>query len=228
MRIRYANLENCSHARNAVVVIDVLRAFSTAAYAFGSGAESITLVSRVEEALELKAAMPGALVMGEVGGINVVAFDFGNSPAEFLKLDLSGKTLIQRTSAGTQGIVRANQAKMLLAASLCCAGATARYLRQKAPTSVSFVISGEGPGEQGDEDLACAHYLGALIRGDQVKPEVFLQRVSHSPAGKNLSGPDLPPPLAHDLELCLQVDRFDFAMVVERENEQLVMRPRRV
>jgi 2-phosphosulfolactate phosphatase len=225
MRFQYTTLETCSRTKSTVVVIDVIRAFSTAAYAFGAGAESIRLVSGVQEALELRAAMPGALVMGEVGGIKVEAFDFGNSPAEFLDLDLSGKTLIQRTSAGTQGMVRARQAKRLLAASLCCAGATARYLRRAAPAWVTFVITGAGAVGDGDEDLACAHYLEALLRGDQVEPEVFQQRVQKSPAGRSFSVPGLPEFLARDLELCLQVDRFDFAMCVERENGLLVMRP---
>lgn len=226
MKFQYTTLETCSKAKNTVVVIDVIRAFSTAAYAFGAGVESITLVSGVQEALKLKAAIPGALVMGEVGGIKVEGFDFGNSPAEFLGVDLSGKVLIQRTSAGTQGIVRARQAKLLLAASLCCAGATARYLRRVAPASVSFVISGAGPGGHGDEDLACAHYLEALLRSERVQPEVYLERVLKSPAGRNLQDPDLPDFLARDLELCMQMDRFDFAMCVERENGRLVMRPK--
>jgi 2-phosphosulfolactate phosphatase len=77
MRFRYAMLETCSRSKNTVVVIDVFRAFSTAAYAFGAGADSITLVSGVKEALELKIAIPGALVMGEVGGVKVEAFDSG-------------------------------------------------------------------------------------------------------------------------------------------------------
>jgi 2-phosphosulfolactate phosphatase len=225
MKFHYATLDTCSTVRQAVVVVDVLRAFSSAAYAFGAGAESITLVSGVKEALELKAAMPEALVMGEVGGVKVEAFDFGNSPSEFLDLDLRGKALIQRTSAGTQGIVRSRQAKTLLATSLCCAGATARFLRHIAPASLTFVITGAGLGEQGDEDLACAHYLEALLRGVPVEPELYRQRVRQSPAGRHLSDPELPALLAHDLELCLQVDRFDFAMPVERENGRLVMRP---
>jgi 2-phosphosulfolactate phosphatase len=226
MKFRYTTLETCSTAKSTVVVIDVLRAFSSAAYAFGAGAESITLVSGVQEALELKATVPGSLVMGEVGGIKVEAFDFGNSPTEFLNLDLSGRALIQRTSAGTQGIVRARQAKTLLAASLCCAGATARYLRRVAPASITFVITGAGPGEDGDEDLACAHYLEALLRGEPVASEAYLQRVLHSPAGSIFSDPEKPDFSPLDLELCMQLDRFDFAMVVERQEGRLVMRPR--
>ncbi|MGB9800251.1 MAG: 2-phosphosulfolactate phosphatase, partial [Thermanaerothrix sp.] len=42
-----ANLETCAQAADIVVVIDVLRAFSTAAYAFAAGADRILLVSTV-------------------------------------------------------------------------------------------------------------------------------------------------------------------------------------
>ena len=38
MKIHYATLESCHDATGTVVVIDVLRAFTTAAYAFAAGA----------------------------------------------------------------------------------------------------------------------------------------------------------------------------------------------
>lgn len=53
----------------AVVVIDVIRAFTTAAYAFGSGAREIYLVGDVDEALDFKAAHPGTLALGENRGL---------------------------------------------------------------------------------------------------------------------------------------------------------------
>jgi 2-phosphosulfolactate phosphatase len=225
MEFEYTTLDTCANAKNTVVVIDVLRAFSTAAYAFAAGAEEIYLVRGVKDALELKAANPGALVMGEIGGIKVEGFDFGNSPAEFLNIDLSGKTLIQRTSAGTQGIVRSKQAATLLAASFCVAGATVRFLQQEASELVTFVITGSGPGAHGDEDRACAQYLETLLRGEQTQSETFRQRVLLSPSGQNFSNPELPDDLSHDLELCMQVDRFNFAMLVKRTNGLFVMRP---
>lgn len=46
-----------------VVVIDVIRAFTTAAYAFGSGAAEIYLVGDVEEAVAFKAARPGTIAL---------------------------------------------------------------------------------------------------------------------------------------------------------------------
>ena len=66
--------------------------------------------------------------MGEVGGLPVTGFDFDNSPASFDHADLAGHPMIQRTSRGTQGAVLSRSADLLLAASFCCAGATARLI----------------------------------------------------------------------------------------------------
>ena len=44
MMIQRATRETCGEATGTVVVIDVLRAFTTAAYAFAAGAADITLV----------------------------------------------------------------------------------------------------------------------------------------------------------------------------------------
>lgn len=90
-----------------VVVVDVIRAFTTAAYAFGSGAAEIYLVGDVEEALAFKAAHPGSLAMGEHRGLRPDGFDFPNSPSMVRDVDLSGRTIVQRTSAGTRGVVAA-------------------------------------------------------------------------------------------------------------------------
>lgn len=66
MEIQRATLDNCSAATGIVVVIDVIRAFTTAAFAFDAGARDVVLVSTVEEALNLRERMPGALVMEAV------------------------------------------------------------------------------------------------------------------------------------------------------------------
>ena len=88
-----------------VVVVDVIRAFTTAAYAFGSGAAEIYLVDDVEEALVFKDARPGTIALGENRGLRPAGFDFPNSPAMVSRVDLTGRTLVQRTSAGTRGVV---------------------------------------------------------------------------------------------------------------------------
>ena len=100
MEFEYTTNETCHTASGLVVVIDVLRAFSNAAYAFSMRAESITLVGTVEDALALKAQMPDALVIGEVDGLPPEGFDFGNSPSETVQHDLCGRRLIQRLEPG--------------------------------------------------------------------------------------------------------------------------------
>ena len=76
--IRTATLETCSSATGTVVVIDVWRSFTTAAFAFAAGARDIVPVGSVEEALALRGRFPGALLMGmgESCCLSLDRFDF--------------------------------------------------------------------------------------------------------------------------------------------------------
>ena len=125
-----------------VVVIDTIRAFTTAASAFAAGASEIVLVDSVEEALRFKAANPGTWAMGEDGGLRPEGFDLPNSPAMASSADLAGRTVVQRTSAGTRGVVAARSADRLWAASLVCASATARAVLAAGLGEPSYVITG--------------------------------------------------------------------------------------
>ena len=107
MNVHRVTLDGCHAANGLVVVVDVLRAFTTAATAFAREAEEILLVSTVEEAFELRARYPGYLLIGEVDGLPVDGFDLPNSPSTLQDLNLSSRRLVQRTTSGTQGVVRA-------------------------------------------------------------------------------------------------------------------------
>jgi len=220
MNFRYLSNENCHTASEVVVVIDVLRAFSTAAYAFGAGAESIILVGDVGEAASLKAQLPEALIMGEVHGIKPEGFDFGNSPTEITWQNLKGKFLIQRTSAGTQGVVRSINAEKLFTASFVVADATVRAIQQLEPNDVSFVITGR---YFDGEDKACANYLEARLSGENPDPESYLERVRTSPELEHMTAEKFPH-LASDVDYCTRLNAFPFAMPVTREQGYPVMR----
>jgi 2-phosphosulfolactate phosphatase len=206
-----------------VVVIDVLRAFSTAAYAFGRGAERILPVSTVEEALQYKQRHPGVLAIGEVHGLPPPGFDMGNSPTRLVEHDLSGCTVVQRTTAGTQGVIRSRNASTLLTASFVVAGATVRYIEGIKPESVTFVATGQGH-ERGAEDLACAEYLEACLRGQKPDHEPYLERVRNCHDAKILYDPNEPDFPESDMMYCIDIDRFSFAMRVQEENGELTMR----
>jgi 2-phosphosulfolactate phosphatase len=121
-------LDGAKQAIGAVAIIDVFRAFTTAAMAFANGASRILMVGSVEEALSLRDSGLVQICMGEVGGRAPPGFHFGNSPFEISAVDFAGGVIAQRTSAGTQGIVAARGAEHLYAASLVTAQATAKAL----------------------------------------------------------------------------------------------------
>ena len=68
MEIMLGSLDrDARDARGTVVIIDVFRAFTTAAIAFDRGAREIVLVAEVEEALDLRRRGIGDLLMGRGG-----------------------------------------------------------------------------------------------------------------------------------------------------------------
>jgi 2-phosphosulfolactate phosphatase len=224
MKFNYTDLETCHEATGVVVVIDVLRAFSNAAYAFSRGAKEIYPVGTVEEALQFKEVTPNLLAMGEVGGLPPEGFDLGNSPTQTKELGLMGKIIVQRTGAGTQGIVRSVKAEIMFAASFVVASATVKYIQNLSPEAVTFVATGQYAPGHGDEDMACAEYLELLLKSEQPEKAPYIERVFQSrDAIQHLDPKETGFPLS-DLDLCTHIDAFDFAMLITKENGHNVMR----
>ncbi|NMG42852.1 2-phosphosulfolactate phosphatase [Aromatoleum toluvorans] len=225
-RISLHRLVQTSHDFDAVVAIDVLRSFSTAAYAFAAGASEIHPVGTAGEADLLLEHLPDALTVGALpGGRPMPGFDLGNSPSRVQPLDLAKRPVILSTAAGVQALLRFRTAPRLFAASLVCAGATLRALQAGPLERVALITTGEWIDRDGDEDIACADYLAAGLQGEPIDREALALRVRNSDFGRRfVAGTDPALPLA-DLELCAQVDRFDFAMPVTRGRYGLVMRP---
>jgi len=202
----------------AVVVVDVIRAFTTAAYAFASGAAEIYLVASVDEALAFKAEHPGSLAMGEERGLRPDGFDFPNSPAMVRDADLDGRTLVQRTSAGTQGVVRAVDATRLWAASLVVASATAQAVTAAGLGEPAYVITGrfEDHLDGGTDDVLTAELIERARGGRPLEAEATAAALlATEEAAKTLAlGSEHTDP--RDIELAAAVDEFDFAMEVER------------
>ena len=199
--------------KDAVVVIDVLRSFSTAAYAFAAGASTIYPVETISGAFHLQRELPNALTTGAVGGGSPIpGFDFGNSPSALQGIELAGRPLIQTTAAGVRGLTRFHSSQALFAGSLVLGRATARALLALQPAEVCFVITGEWVDRDGDEDIACADYLEALLHGNDPDPALYAARVRNSDFGRRFqaeTNPNLP---ASDLAFCAHADCFDFAL----------------
>jgi 2-phosphosulfolactate phosphatase len=225
--IHFATLETCSTATDTVVVIDVWRSFTTAAFAFDAGVRDIIPVASAEKAQALRGQFPGALLMGmgELGGAPAEGFDYGNSPTALMENDLRDRRVIQCTPNGTRGIVRSISANTLLASSFVCAGATVRYIKQRLPAQVTFVSTDET-----GEDQACAEYMAALLRDETPDAATVLGRIRDNAlhdfrayVSKGIWGKAKGATLEADLDCCLSLDRFRFAMVVEERDGLLVM-----
>lgn len=203
-----------------VVAIDVIRAFTTCAYAFASGARAIYLVASVAEALAFKARHPGALAMGEDGGLKPDGFDFSNSPVAVAETDLRGRTLVQRTSAGTRGALAARSASRVWCASLVCASATARAVMATELGAPGYVITGrfEDRPDCGEDDLAVARFIEQARRGLALDSEAVAREVLQSDEARRtlaLGAADAHP---SDIAYATRVDAFDFAMELCRDS----------
>jgi 2-phosphosulfolactate phosphatase len=226
MKILRSDLTHGHELEGAVVVIDVLRAFTTAAYAFAAGARSMIAADSLDSVARLRRRTPASMTMGALpGGRPVPGMDFGNSPAEIAGRDLSGITLIQFTAGGVKGLVDCDHATEVLAGSLVCARPTARYIRTLAPSTVTLVITGLWTDRDGDEDHACADLIEAYLRGQSPDVTAYEDRVRQSDFGRRFGDSAHPHLPAADLELCAAADRFGFAMPMRRTEHGLVIEP---
>ncbi len=225
MEIRIDSLyRGANEARGTVVIIDVFRAFTTAAVAFSKGAEKIVLVAEVEEALDLRAQSVGDICMGEVDGKRPEGFDLGNSPYEMLEADVAGKTLIQSTRAGTVGMSAAKNASQIYAGSFAIADATVKAILHDNPELVTIVAMGLEAKVHADEDEQCALYLRNLLQGRKPDPEAVQALVLAGEEAQKYADPSQPQYHPEDRDMALQIDSVDFAIRVEREDGLLVAR----
>jgi 2-phosphosulfolactate phosphatase len=206
-------IKGAQEAQGITVIIDVFRAFSTACYAFDNGIKRLINVASPEEAFALKDKLKAeAFIAGEQNEMKPPGFDFGNSPTEMLTGELKGKTMIQCTTAGTNGVVNAAGAREILAAGLVNAGAVASYISMLNPETVTLVAMGYRALESADEDLVCANYISELLRGNDadISSEIEALRKGSGKRFFNKENLAFSPPT--DFFLCTDLNRFNFVL----------------
>ena len=221
---RLSTVAGAREARGLAVIIDVFRAFTTAAHVMANGAEKIAPVLTVEESFRLKKLHPDWLQIGEDGGIIVEGFDYGNSPYDASLADFTGRTVIQRTGAGTNGVVNARGAEERVLGSFVMAEAIVRYIKRKDPDVVSLVAMGNVGVEPNEEDESCAEYIEGRLRGEKPDFNEMRRRIRAAPSGAKFFDPARPQFREEDFHLALELDRFGFVLRVEAAEILYVMR----
>ncbi len=99
-----------------VVVIDVLRACSSMVTALVNGAKGIIPVEDMAMASKISANLDtkSTLLCGEKDGKKIDGYQLGNSPMEYSKGVVDGKTMIMNTTNGTKAVTRASLARKIL------------------------------------------------------------------------------------------------------------------
>ena len=205
-----------------IIVIDTFRAFTTAAFLLDRGVDRIVLVETLNEARDRSRSTPDSILCGEEEGRRPDDFDLGNSPVETERHpDPADRVVVMRTSSGTRSVVSAlrSGADPVYAASLVVAGATASAVRDR--THVTIVASGLSGVTIADEDEETAGLIeDRLLR--QLDDPYRIDRIRSGTGAERLSTTPWIDP--SDLDRCLEVDRFNFAMQVELEKGVAVLR----
>lgn len=145
------------------VVIDVLRATSVMVTALNNGCDKVIPVISVEEARDIvKENRDKYILGGERKALKIEGFDFSNSPLDYTKENVKGKTLVMTTSNGTKAIKNCEEADHILIASMINGEAVCNKLLQL-NKDVVFVNSGTD-GQFSMDDFITSGYIIELLK----------------------------------------------------------------
>jgi 2-phosphosulfolactate phosphatase len=219
------------------VVFDIFRATSSMITALANGASAIIPVGEIPEALALRRQDPNVLLAGERDGVRIRAaltggidFDLGNSPREFTKEKVAGKTIAITTTNGTRALRACAHAKTVLIGSFLNLRATAEFVLHHQPKTLLLVCSGTFE-EAAFEDVlgagAVCNLLWNVYGNGTVSDSALMSRqlfqfaqtnlleaASQSRNGRRLLGQ---PELKDDVEFCLQRDIFNFSAAMQAD-----------
>ncbi|HFB61415.1 MAG TPA: 2-phosphosulfolactate phosphatase [Bacteroidetes bacterium] len=145
-----------------VVVIDVLRASSVMVTALAHGARAFIPVRSVEEARQKAAAYSKGevLLCGERNTRVINGFHLGNSPLDYTREKVAGKTLILTTSNGTQALNRLQTAARVFIGSFLNMEALLQYFIPM--EEVVLVCSGTNNNFSMDDAMCAALFIDEM------------------------------------------------------------------
>src|SRR5262245_37674045 len=142
-----------------VVVIDVLRASTTIAVALANGARTVIPLESSDAVVTRAKAFARADVRmaGERRMLPIPGFDLGNSPREFTRNAVEGKTVLMTTSNGTHAIAASQGARDVIVGSYVNFSAVSTVLRAalRGNTDIAIVCAGREH-QFALEDAGCA------------------------------------------------------------------------
>ena len=193
------------------IVVDVLRATSTIAQALASGYERVLCCREIDEARELRARIPDALVGGERDAVRIEGFDVGASPREFVERRPGTSTLILSTTNGTSAILEAaERCDTVLLGSLLNLGALVRGVKERGE-DVAILCAGF-KGAFALDDAYCAGRIVQELGGQRSDAAIAAELVARAypDAHTGLTARTYGPPgLEEDIRFCARESVLD-------------------
>lgn len=151
-------------AGRVVAIIDVLRASTCIAVALANGAKAVIPFESAEDVVSRSKSFerPTVRLAGERRTRPIPGFDLGNSPSEFTRDAVEGKTVLFTTTNGTAALLGVQGARDIVVASYVNFSAVLALLRSalRGGADVALVCAGRDR-QLSLEDTACA---GRYIR----------------------------------------------------------------
>jgi 2-phosphosulfolactate phosphatase len=212
--------KNASQAQDLAVVIDVLRAFTTACFVMNNGAEEIIAVASVKEGRRLKKQNPNFILMGEREGVVPLGFNFGNSPAEIEKVNFKNKSIILSTTVGTRAVVGAIGAKEVITGAFVNAQGVIKYIRKRSPKVASLICSSRRG--KISEDYLFAQYVKGQLEDKPLDFEKIKKKVERLSIAKEFVFGPQTKYTKGDFYLSLDLNRFNFILKAEKGKDNLI------
>lgn len=155
-----------------IAVIDVLRASTSIAVALDNGARAIIPFENSEDAVSRAKAFERSDVRlaGERKSLPIPGFDLGNSPLQYTREAIEGKTILMATTNGTGAVTATQGARDVIVASYVNFSASMSFLRAALRTGTDIVLLCAGQDRRfALEDAACAgrfaHHISKRLTG---------------------------------------------------------------
>lgn len=204
-----------------VVVIDVLRAFTTACYIMNNSPKDYIIVRDLELAYKLKKENPDYILMGEREGFNLPGFDYGNSPTEIKDVDFSNRIIVHTTSMGTKGITNAlKYTKEVILGSFVNAKATINYIKKENPNYI-YLFSTFGIADD-NEDLMFAKYIKGYFENKPLNVDLIKNNLLKHKSGIQYLIDQKIEYSKNDFLLAFELDKFNFVIKAYLDADQLI------
>ncbi|SFA84928.1 2-phosphosulfolactate phosphatase [Lentibacillus halodurans] len=209
-----------STVADITIVIDVIRAFTLAHYAFLQGVSRIYLVETVDQAFEIKQENPEYLLAGETAGYAIEGFDIDNSPYHLQQKNLSGKTLVQKTTNGVRAALNNLPSDHVFVTGFTNARQTAEFVRERFADEKEKTVHIIASHPDGDDDLACAKYIKSILENaNSLSALEVRERIKRSHVAGKFFDKRNTAFIQEDIAYCIRELDTNFVMKVNKTTE---------